>query len=78
LEYIKKSIKVEAEIFLPNENKIPKGIKHQFRQNGVMYGSVSTKGGYFTVKDGDYVVTEPDGEKYSCDADKFKKNFEEI
>lgn len=75
-------VEIEAERFLPDEDKIPKGVtsdgmrspKTDPRSSWVLI----TKSGTSYIKAGDYVVTQADGSQYIMPADLFEKNYKPL
>lgn len=69
----RKTALVEAEQFLPNEGKIPKGV---FQPKGSHHWGLSTLEGIHELRDGDYICTGPGGEKWNVERSIFEKTYE--
>ena len=72
-------VEVEADQFLPQEDKIPTGVisdgprspKTDKRSSWILF----TNSGTNYLNDGDYVVTMPDGSKNNISAGVFEANY---
>lgn len=75
-------VEIEAEQFVPEEDKIPKGvISDGLRSPKIDPRSsyiVQTKDGTNYIKSGDYVITSADGSRYIMPADAFEKNYKPV
>lgn len=77
------TIEVEAEQFLPDEDKIPAGVqsdgprspKVDPRSSWILVDSIH---GTKYMKPGEYVITNPDGSRYSVDGAFFEANYKPI
>lgn len=76
----RKTATVEAEQFLPLENKIPSGVLSSGlgdpRKRHDLDWVIDTLEGRMTVKSGDWICTGIDGEKWSVKDDIFKRTYE--
>lgn len=66
-----KTATVEAEQFLPLENKIPSGVL----SSGLGDWVIDTLEGRMTVRNGDWICTGIDGEKWAVKDDIFKRTY---
>jgi hypothetical protein len=82
MKFRKKPVVIDAEQFLPMENKIPSGIyssehadprKHPFAD-----WMINTLEGPLRVSDGDWIITGVKGEKYPCKPDIFAATYEPV
>jgi hypothetical protein len=72
-------VEVEAEQFLPSEDKIPKGVisdgprspKDDARSSWILH----TQDGTSYMRDGDYVVTTAEGNRYIMQREVFEKIY---
>lgn len=77
------SIEIEAEQFLPEQDKIPQGVtsdglrspKTDPRSSWVL---LNKKYGMKYISSGDYIITEPDGSQYSVPSDIFEAQYKPI
>ena len=74
-------VEVEAEQFLPEEDKIPKGVKSDGPRSPkddrrAQWMLQNSSGGSY-IKSGDYVVTTG-GERYIMQKDLFEKNYKPL
>ncbi len=77
------TIEVEAEQFLPNEDKIPQGVQSDGPRNPKIdpkssWVLMDSKYGTKYMHDGEYVVTDPTGARYCVPADVFEAQYKPI
>lgn len=65
---------IEAEQFLPNENKIPDGVI----SSSIGHWVIDTLEGRMTVNNGDWIATGVDGEKWAIKQDIFNRTYEPV
>jgi hypothetical protein len=75
-------VEVEAEQFLPEEDKIPKGVApdgpRSPKTDPRAAWMLTNKSGASYVKSGDYVVTTPTGDRYIVPKDIFELNYKPV
>jgi hypothetical protein len=73
------NVEIEAEQFLPYEDKIPAGVQSDStsdpRKDPRSGWYLKNSGGAVYINDGDYVITMPDGDRYLMAADLFEKTY---
>jgi len=75
----RKTALVEAEQFLPGENKIPKGVYssgHGDPRSTAYIWLLNTLEGTHTPRAGDYICTGPAGEQWNVEREIFEATYE--
>lgn len=76
----RKTALVEAEQFLPNEDKIPAGVfsseSTDPRKDPLADWMLKTMEGVHILRDGDYICTGSDGEKWNVERSIFEATYE--
>lgn len=82
MKFRKKPVVIDAEQFLPDENKIPDGVisdgNGDPRKDQRYSWIINTLEGNMYVSYGDWVITGVNGEKYPCKPDIFEKTYEPV
>jgi hypothetical protein len=75
-------VEIEAEQFLPEEDKIPKGVASDGlrspKTDPRAAWMLTNKSGGSYIKSGDYVITVADGDRYIVPKDLFEKNYKPV
>jgi hypothetical protein len=78
----RKTALIEAEQFLPAENKIPAGVysdeRADPRKDPRASWCLKTLEGRHILRDGDYIVTGAKGEKYNVEREIFEATYERV
>lgn len=80
MKFRKKPIVVEAELF-HSQGNVPEGVQKRvdfILDCPVDIFYIQTLEGDMQVKNGDYVITGVNGEKYPCKPDIFEKTYEKV
>ena len=69
----RKSVVIEAEQFDKDAETLLGGMFARLGRWGIY-----TMGGFRHVNDGDWIITNPDGDKFVCAKDKFEETYEAV
>lgn len=75
MQFRKKPVVIEAEQFLPEQDKWPDGVQ---REPGAEEGFITTLEGRLHVSPNDWIITGVKGEKYPCKPDIFEATYEPV
>lgn len=80
MKYLK-TITIDADQFLRSAKELPEGVLHSGKGPGDLATGdfyVATTNGMSYLTDGDYIVKEPDGTRYTVPKEIFEKEYRKV